>query len=76
LEARRRAEQILQEIDERALDQKLLRKLRAVEALERMSGPEARSLLQKLAQGASEARLTRDARATLDRLARRTEAVP
>jgi WD40 repeat protein len=52
-----------------------LRALRAVEALEQMDTAEARALLQGLARGAEGARLTRDARAALQRLNRRA-AVP
>jgi hypothetical protein len=47
-----------------------LRELRALEVLERLGTPEARKLLQKLAAGASEARLTREANAALVRLGR------
>jgi hypothetical protein len=48
-----------------------LRDLRAVEVLERMGSAEAKSLLEMLANGAPEARLTREAEAALQRLARR-----
>jgi WD40 repeat protein len=46
-----------------------LRALRSVEVLERIGTPRARQLLQKLA-GGTEARLTREARAALERLDR------
>jgi hypothetical protein len=42
--------------------------LRAIEALERMATPEARALLQALARGAPEARVTVAAAASLERL--------
>jgi WD40 repeat protein len=45
-----------------------LRGLRAIKALERIAAPEARQLLQKLADGASSSRLTREAKAALKRL--------
>jgi RNA polymerase sigma factor (sigma-70 family) len=51
-----------------------LRDLRAVEVLERIGTSEARHLLEKLAQGAAEARLTREAKASLERLAQRPAA--
>jgi RNA polymerase sigma factor (sigma-70 family) len=47
------------------------RRTRAVEALERLATPEARQLLTELAQGDSFARLTQEAKASLDRLRRR-----
>jgi hypothetical protein len=47
---------------------------RAVEVCERAGTPEARRLLERLAAWAPEARLTRDAKAALDRLARRPAA--
>jgi hypothetical protein len=48
-----------------------LRQVRAVEALERAGSVEARDLLKRLAGGVEGARLTREARAALDRLAGR-----
>ena len=46
-----------------------VRAWRAVEVLERAGTPEARSVLAALAEGAPAARLTREARAGLKRLA-------
>jgi WD40 repeat protein len=48
-----------------------LRAIRAIEALERNGGPEARRLLEELAKGAPEADLTQDAVAARKRLSRR-----
>src|SRR5262249_20094381 len=48
-----------------------LRTLRAIQVLESLATPEARQLLQKLAGGAPKARLTREAKAALERLKRR-----
>jgi hypothetical protein len=50
-----------------------LRSLRAVEVLEHIATPEARDVLRTLAQGASEVRLTREAKAALERLERRAK---
>jgi hypothetical protein len=49
----------------------MLRPRRAVEVLERAGTAEARQLLEHLAEGEPEAFLTREARAALDRSARR-----
>jgi WD40 repeat protein len=68
LEMRRRIEELLKDIDEKLPSSELLRALRAVEVLERIGGPEARKTLQTLAEGVAEARLTREAKATLKRL--------
>ncbi len=45
--------------------------LRALEVLEHIGTAEARSLLEDLAKGVPEARLTREAKASLTRLAKR-----
>jgi hypothetical protein len=49
----------------------LVRPLRAVELLERLATPEARRLLETLAGGQPDDRLTAEARAALRRLPRR-----
>jgi hypothetical protein len=53
-----------------------LRAVRAVEALERSASTEARGLLRALAAGVPQARLTREARAALDRLSKRPAHAP
>jgi RNA polymerase sigma factor (sigma-70 family) len=70
LEARRRAEEVLRGVDPGRLPE-LLRSLRAVEVLEQVGGDEAKQVLAELAKGAPEARLTREAKAALERLNRR-----
>jgi hypothetical protein len=65
-EAKRRIEEALAGLG--ALTTEQLRGLRAVEVLERIGTPEARKLLEEVAGGAKEARLTREARAALERL--------
>jgi hypothetical protein len=69
LEARRRVEQLLARLE--AWTPERLRTYRALQVLERLATPEARRLLRSLADGAPDARLTREARACLLRLARR-----
>jgi hypothetical protein len=48
-----------------------LRIVRGVELLEQMGTPEARQILEGLAKGPPDARLTREAKAAMDRLAKR-----
>jgi WD40 repeat protein len=67
-EARRRIERLLEQLGEGATSPARLRALRASAVLERIGTPEARRLLTELAQGAEEARLTREAKASLQRL--------
>jgi WD40 repeat protein len=76
LEARRRMEQLLAELRRPINEPDLLRSLRAVEVLERIGTPQARRVLEKLARGDPEARLTADAKASLDRLAKRGTSGP
>jgi hypothetical protein len=52
-------------------DPKRLRSLRGVEVLEYIGTPEARELLQSLANGAQDACLSREAKASLERLQKR-----
>jgi WD40 repeat protein len=66
-EVHQRAERLLKALDWPLTNAALLRKLRAVEALEHIGTPEARTLLAELANGDPAARLTREARASLER---------
>jgi WD40 repeat protein len=68
LETRNRVEGLLLRLTGGTLTPDRLRMVRAVESLERMGNPEARRLLQTLAQGATGALPTREAQAALDRL--------
>jgi RNA polymerase sigma factor (sigma-70 family) len=67
---RRRVAQLLDKVDSDVMTPDQLRGVRAVEALEYAGSGEARQLLQSLASGAAEARLTREAKASLARLRR------
>jgi hypothetical protein len=68
LEARKRIERLLDKLPtEEPTSGEELRGLRAVELLERLAQPEADKLLQALSEGAAGARLTREARAALER---------
>jgi hypothetical protein len=75
-EARRRLEAILGKEADRLRNPtgNLLRNIRALEVLESIGDRPARQLLESLARGMLEARQTQEARATLDRLARREAA--
>jgi RNA polymerase sigma factor (sigma-70 family) len=66
-EARRHIERLLED-SEPAARPALLRGLRAVEVLEQMATPQATEMLRMLVSGAPAARLTREAKASLDRL--------
>jgi WD40 repeat protein len=72
LEARRRIESLVERLE----GSEWPRAARAVEALEAMGTADARDLLQALAQGTPESRLTQEARASLERLAKRPAAGP
>jgi hypothetical protein len=67
-EVKRRLEDLLAKANSKTPGGDSLRSLRAVEVLETIATPEARQLLRRIADGAPEARLTREARAALERL--------
>lgn len=70
-EARRRVEQLLEKLHGPARTTAVMRQMRALEVLEHIGSPEARQLLRTLAGGPPEARLTREAKAALERLTHR-----
>jgi len=74
LEARQRLESILATPFDAPCE--ALVQLRALEALEHIGNPEAKQLIEKLATGASRARLTQEAKASLERLANRLPKLP
>lgn len=77
LELRHRVEPIVEKVENwPASSPTTLRDWRALEVLEHLGTPAARQLLQKLADGAPEARLTREAKAILQRLAARRDTIP
>jgi hypothetical protein len=69
-ELRVRVKELLQEVDP-ANSPERVRELRAVEVLEHIGTAEARAVLRTLAEGATDSRLTREAKASLKRLAAR-----
>ncbi len=70
LEVRKRIGQLLEQLEPERSPQQL-RTLRAIEVLELAGTKEAREVLETLAAGAEEARLTEEAKAALERLASR-----
>jgi WD40 repeat protein len=70
LEAHRRVQALLAKL-EPVNSPELLREVRAVEVLEHIGTPPARQILKELAKGAPTDRLTQEAKASLERLAKR-----
>jgi WD40 repeat protein len=68
LEPARRAERLLDAVNQSRRSGELLRKMRAVEVLERIGSEEAREVLRQLGKGPAEAALTRDAAGALRRI--------
>jgi hypothetical protein len=71
LETRRRLEGLLAKLEGLVTAPDRVREMRAVEVLEHIGTAEARKVLQELANGAPEARLTREANAALARLVKK-----
>lgn len=77
LEVRRRIEPMVKDLERLpASSLSALRDWRALEVLEHLGTPEARQLLQHLTDGVPEARLTREAKAALQRLATKGNTMP
>jgi dipeptidyl aminopeptidase/acylaminoacyl peptidase len=76
LEAKRRLEQIVDTIENRPASEERRRRQTGLEVLERIGTSEAKQALAALAQGPTEADLTGEAKAALDRLAKRAAARP
>jgi RNA polymerase sigma factor (sigma-70 family) len=74
LEVRRRVQAVLGRLRGPVRQPELRRSLRALPVLEDIGTPAARKLLDELASGAPEARLTREAKASVSRLERKTPA--
>ncbi len=72
VELRRRAERLLAKLEGPLTRPEPLRAVRVVEVLEHIGSSEARELLTTLAQGAPQARLTREAQHAVERLNRLT----
>jgi WD40 repeat protein len=69
LEARRRIDQLLQSLRGPVTNPKRLQALRSIEVLEHIGTSEARQVLETLAGGTPEARVTREAKMASERLA-------
>jgi WD40 repeat protein len=74
LEARRRLEQVLEKVGKPGGSSQALQSFRALEVLEVLDSPEARTVLARVAQGSAESWLTQEAKASLERLAKRPSA--
>ncbi len=71
LEIKRRIDQLLKALEVPISNPERLRALRAIEALEYQGTTEARQMLEELAKGLPTALITREAQASLQRLAAR-----
>jgi hypothetical protein len=76
LEVRRRLEALLDRLDGTSPSTETVRQIRALEALESIGNREAQRLLDKLAAGPPEIRLTQEAKTAADRLAKRASVAP
>jgi dipeptidyl aminopeptidase/acylaminoacyl peptidase len=72
-EKKKRITELLGKLQSAGIKPELVRPLRAIEVLERLGTTESRQLLETLSGGAPEARLTREAKATLERVIKATK---
>jgi hypothetical protein len=75
-ETQRRTERLLDKIRAPVMSAELIRSVRSVEVLERIGKPQAQDVLKALTIGDPEARLTQEAKASVERLAKRGTAGP
>lgn len=76
LEFRRRVEQLIEKLRGPITHPDHLRVWRALEVLEHVGTPAAKQVLERMAQGAPESRLTQEAKESLQRLGKRPTAGP
>jgi RNA polymerase sigma factor (sigma-70 family) len=76
LEKRQRIELLMEKLHGPLTHPETLQALRGVAVLEDIATPEAKQILATLAKGAPEARLTQEAKASLERLAKRSAGAP
>ena len=75
-EMRKRLDDLLRALDNHVPAPEELRRLRAIEVLEHIATVEARQTLMMLGQGDGASRTTQEAKASLQRLAKRPTATP
>jgi WD40 repeat protein len=75
-EVAQRIRDLLDKADAPVPSVRRLREIRSVAALEHIDNPEARKVLQEVAKGLADARLTQEAKASLDRLSKRKASLP
>jgi len=76
VEAKRRIEQVLSVMEDRPKESEAQRRQMALEVLERIGTGEAKDILKTFAGGPAEADITKEGKASLERLGRRARAKP
>jgi WD40 repeat protein len=75
-EVRRRVERILEQCERSILPPHVMQGVRAIEALEHIGSPEAINVIQVLAGGTPNAKLTKESKVSLERLTKRPHFTP